>query len=107
MFIDRVQAFNPAFVPDAHALSSVTAICTRLDGLPLAIELAATQSIIATMSRHSDVSLLMLTHHRKQGGHRAEAGVFVPTLPLGFAGSLFPQRHRQTWCATLRRVDSW
>lgn len=43
MFLDRVQALDPSFVPDARTFISVAAICARLDGLPLAIEIAATR----------------------------------------------------------------
>lgn len=41
MFIDRARATNPQFVLDEHNALVVAEICRRLDGLPLAIELAA------------------------------------------------------------------
>ena len=40
LFSDRARAVDPAFSADAHT-SAVTEMCRRLDGLPLAIELAA------------------------------------------------------------------
>ncbi len=41
LFAERVRAFDPAFVLDDRTLPAVTEIVERLDGLPLAIELAA------------------------------------------------------------------
>jgi predicted ATPase/tetratricopeptide (TPR) repeat protein len=41
MFIDRVMAINPNFVLDQRSVRVISEICRRLDGLPLAIELAA------------------------------------------------------------------
>lgn len=44
LFLERVRRFRPAFAPDPEALSVVAAICRRLDGMPLAIELAAARA---------------------------------------------------------------
>jgi predicted ATPase/DNA-binding SARP family transcriptional activator len=40
LFLERTQDVRPAFRPDERDLASITTICHRLDGLPLAIELA-------------------------------------------------------------------
>jgi predicted ATPase len=41
LFVARARAVEPQFTPDASVVSVVSAICRRLDGMPLAIELAA------------------------------------------------------------------
>jgi len=41
LFVDRATAVQPAFVLDADAAPAVGHICRRLDGIPLALELAA------------------------------------------------------------------
>ena len=41
LFVDRTRAAEPHFSPDAGVLAVIAGICCRLDGIPLAIELAA------------------------------------------------------------------
>jgi len=41
LFIQRADAANPRFEPSEDALTAAAAICAAVDGLPLAIELAA------------------------------------------------------------------
>lgn len=41
LFVDRVAARLPGFVPTKHQVHAVATICRALDGLPLALELAA------------------------------------------------------------------
>jgi predicted ATPase/DNA-binding winged helix-turn-helix (wHTH) protein len=44
LFIKRAQAVEPHLVPDRHFVATVATICRRLDGIPLAIELAASRT---------------------------------------------------------------
>jgi hypothetical protein len=41
LFVTRARAADPHFLPDARTAAVAAAICRRLDGIPLAIELAA------------------------------------------------------------------
>jgi predicted ATPase/DNA-binding winged helix-turn-helix (wHTH) protein len=44
LFLARARAADPYYAPDQSRAASIVAICRRLDGIPLAIELAATQA---------------------------------------------------------------
>jgi predicted ATPase/DNA-binding winged helix-turn-helix (wHTH) protein len=44
LFVKRVQALQVGFTLDAHNVATVVDICRQLDGLPLAIELAAART---------------------------------------------------------------
>lgn len=43
LFVERASAVQPAFSLNSYVASAVAEVCRRLDGIPLAIELAATQ----------------------------------------------------------------
>jgi predicted ATPase/DNA-binding winged helix-turn-helix (wHTH) protein len=68
LFFARVRAIEPRLREDARSVSLVGEICRRLDGIPLAIELAAARAAtlgIEALLYHLDDRLRMLT-----GGHR-------------------------------------
>jgi predicted ATPase/class 3 adenylate cyclase len=83
LFAQRARAVKPSFTIDEATAADVAAVCDRLDGLPLAIELAASQ-----------LRLLSVTDVRR----RLEA-----SLPLPESRSRdLPERQR-----TLRSTIDW
>jgi predicted ATPase/class 3 adenylate cyclase len=80
LFVDRARSVRPDFVLDEGNAESVARICLRLDGLPLAIELAA-----ARLSLFDPQTLLV----------RLEGRLDV----LGSGGRDLPDRQRTLWGA--------
>jgi len=58
LFVQRARAVNPSFTLTARNAADVGAICTQLDGLPLAIELAAVRTRVVS----PNAVLALLTH---------------------------------------------
>ncbi|MEN9936102.1 MAG: hypothetical protein RLZZ387_2681 [Chloroflexota bacterium] len=83
LFVERVQATHPAFALSQENAATVAAICRRLDGLPLALELAAARAKLL-----SPEALL---------GHLDHALSFLVNGPLDL-----PARQR-----TLRETVAW
>jgi predicted ATPase/DNA-binding SARP family transcriptional activator len=51
LFVQRARSADPAFVVDAETRSVVRDVCNRLDGLPLAVELAAARTRAFSVSQ--------------------------------------------------------
>jgi predicted ATPase/transcriptional regulator with XRE-family HTH domain len=84
LFVARAQAIHPGFAVTAEHLHPLAEICHRLDGLPLAIELAATRIKLfspAAILARLDRRLPFLT-----GGHR-DAPARQRTLEAAIAWS--------------------
>ncbi|HEX9234980.1 MAG TPA: adenylate/guanylate cyclase domain-containing protein, partial [Actinomycetota bacterium] len=82
LFGDRARAANPSFELTEQNAEAIAEICARLDGLPLAIELAAAQLRLL-----APVELLARLEHR---------------LPLRTGAGNVPERQR-----TLRATIEW
>jgi predicted ATPase/DNA-binding winged helix-turn-helix (wHTH) protein len=68
LFLSRARAFDGRFSCDERSIHLTGMVCRRLDGIPLAIELAAARSAILgieTLAGHLDDRFNLLT-----GGHR-------------------------------------
>ena len=63
LFVERARYRNAAFMLTPHNAGAVAEICTRLDGIPLAIELAAARVGMSAeqISARLDTSLKLLT----------------------------------------------
>ncbi|NNF87257.1 MAG: AAA family ATPase [Acidimicrobiia bacterium] len=75
LFIDRAHAAHPGFEFDANTAPAVVRVCARLDGIPLAIELAAVKvrslSIADIADRLDDRFHLLSKGQRGAPAHQA------------------------------------
>jgi predicted ATPase/DNA-binding SARP family transcriptional activator len=68
LFVARVRAVEARFSPDARSAATMGAVCRRLDGIPLAIELAASRT--ATLGLDEVATRLDDRFRVLTGGHR-------------------------------------
>jgi predicted ATPase/class 3 adenylate cyclase/DNA-binding CsgD family transcriptional regulator len=91
LFLERARAADPHLLPTSDNLRTIAAICRRLDGLPLAIELAA-----ARVKLLPPAAMLGRLRNRLD----ARLGNRLPLLTGGPRD--WPERHR-----TLRKTIDW
>lgn len=94
LFVARARAARPEFALTANNAVAVAAICRRLDGLPLAIELAAARVAVLSPPR-----LLERLHGTYALPRPADAGPFAL---LSAGAPDLPERQQ-----TLRRAIGW
>ena len=73
LFVERARAVQPAFVLDEANAAAVAEICRRLDGIPLAVELAAARVTIMTptdIAARLDQRFQLLTGGRRSAAER-------------------------------------
>src|SRR5580704_13064263 len=76
LFIERARAAEPHFAPDRRLMAMIVAICRRLDGIPLAIELAAARASalgIEALAARLDDRFRLLTGGRRTAPLRHQA----------------------------------
>jgi predicted ATPase/DNA-binding winged helix-turn-helix (wHTH) protein len=123
LLVNRVQALRPSFVLTEQNCADVVDICRRLDGLPLAIELAAarvpllgtagvrerlderfrmlTGGVRTAMRRHQTLrEALDWSHSLLDGNERAvfrRAGVFAGTFSMSAAQQVLGDEQLDSW----------
>src|SRR6266852_5825108 len=98
LFASRAHAAEPRYVADGRVAAATAAICRRLDGIPLAIELAATRIAgfgVAGVAARLDDRFRLLT-----GGSRTLARQQTMRATLDWSYDLLPESER----VVLRRL---
>ncbi|HEY2540989.1 MAG TPA: winged helix-turn-helix domain-containing protein, partial [Stellaceae bacterium] len=99
LFVERARAAEPHFAPDRRSAAMIAAICRRLDGIPLAIELAATRAAtlgIEELAARLDDRFRLLTDGRRTALPRHQ----TLRATLDWSYELLPEAERMI----LRRI---
>jgi predicted ATPase len=96
LFVERASGAGSNFTLGDQSAASVTEVCCRLDGLPLAIELAAPRSSVLSIDqlrqrRRLERAQKSVAPHRVT---RADAAADAPTHPARWTCSC----SRNAWC---------
>lgn len=60
LLVERLAQVHPGWVPDAEEMDAVATLCRRLDGLPLALEVAAHQGHVLSLRELASLPLVEL-----------------------------------------------
>ena len=93
LFVERAQAAHAEFALHDDNASEVVSICHRLDGIPLAIELAAAQ-LVGLEPR----AILDRLEHSLE--------VLIVNRPFRFGGGLFRAESHAAWADGARRLEA-
>jgi predicted ATPase len=106
LFADRAAAALPGFALDDAGLRDVVEICRRLDGIPLAIELAAAR--VAVLSVH-DIAGRLSDRFRLLTGGRRTAVPRQQTLEaaIDWSWDLLTDDERRTLCRLSVFAGGW
>jgi predicted ATPase len=94
LFLDRAEAAKPGFAVTEENASAIAEICRRLEGMPLAIELAAAKVRILTpagIAQRLDASLPLLTAAARDLPERHR----TMRATIDWSVSLLPEEERQ------------
>jgi serine/threonine-protein kinase PknK len=97
LFVERARAAAPGFALDTHNASAIAGICARLEGLPLAIEMAAAR--MRAMSPEDIAEGLsdrfaLLSHGRRGTPTRRQS----LTACVDWSYELCTQAEQELWC---------
>src|SRR6266404_2029075 len=98
LFVSRAHAAEPRYVAEGRVAAATAAICRRLDGIPLAIELAATRTValgVSGVAARLDDRFRLLT-----GGSRTMARQQTMRATLDWSYDLLSESER----VVLRRL---
>ena len=91
LFVDRATAVKPSFALTESNAMAVAQVCHRLDGIPLAIELAAARALsVGQISSRLDDSFRLLT----DGGRSALAQQRTLRAAMDWSHDLLPEGER-------------
>ena len=96
LFVSRARDVRPLAADDDDTIAAIAHVCRRLDGIPLAIELAARAHAIVVGGRDRSPSRRSLQAPHSGGAHGARAGT-RRCAPRSIGASIFSARPNSTF----------